>query len=146
MTNLGVRQRKTVEWFPEGWPEDKNYHGTDIEHGTVRAYGLHRRQGQVACAPCRQAWNAYQREHRSLREQNYQRIIREETEKAGLSMTVEPTPRAKVPRRAKATKVPNPRKNNTLRIYQLALRRLAAEHPAEFDFYREEISEELSKE
>lgn len=149
--NQGTEVRKVIrsneDWWPDGWPEDPFFGGDapmDMRHGTSTGYGYHRRTDYNPCKPCRDAWNIYQNGRRVIRQAKYKTSI-ERAEK-GEAEIMPPTKR-KHTKKVGYKVTPNRTSSaNNLRIYQLALRRLAAEHPEEFEFYREEITEEIKSE
>ena len=129
------RNRSGPEWYPMGWPNAKAFlEGPEgLEHGTPEGYGYHRRTDKHPCRPCLDSWNFYQKELTKKR--------KELRARGDIPSAITYKPRKGT---MTATKKPN-LSAFKLKVYQLALRRLADEHPAEFELLKEEIFEEQEK-
>lgn len=132
------RKLTTEVWWPDGWPERRQIPGTDLEHGTVKGYGHHRRHDASSCVPCREAWNVYQKEHRLAL-----RATKEQENSVTENAATKESGKTRIGKNGFKITPKRANQQNNLRIYQLAMRRLAAEHPAELEFFKEEVIEEL---
>lgn len=129
------RNRSGPEWYPLGWPEVRGYPDAPngVEHGTPEGYGYHRRNDKHPCRPCLDSWNAYQKNLAKKRKEAQARgeIPKIRKSKPGKTM-IKQSPGRDL-------------SSLKLKVYQLALRRLAEEHPSEFKFLWEEIFAEQER-